>query len=176
MSVYQQLTRIGTRFFKRSFLFKYGFNLSPMYRRSTGKVIYVSENLNIIRVKLALSYKNRNYVNTIFGGSMFASVDPFPMVQLINIIGDDYVVWDKAAHIRFLRPGNKDLYATFTYTDQEIDDIKQHVAAKKEIEIVKTTQLTAKDTGKVHCEVDKVIYIADKAYFKAKRAERKKKN
>ena len=176
MSVYQQLTRIGTRFFKRSFLFKYGFNLSPMYRRSTGKVIYVSEDLHTIRVKLALSYKNRNYVNTIFGGSMFASVDPFPMVQLINIIGDDYVVWDKAAHIRFLRPGDKDLYATLTYTNQEIDDIKQQVAAKKEIEIVKTTQLMAKDTGKVHCEVDKVIYIADKAYFKTKRAERKKKN
>ena len=172
MSMYQKLSRLGAHFFSRAFLFKHGFNFSPMYRRSTGRVTYVSKDLYRIEVKLPLSYKNRNYVNTIFGGSMFASVDPFPMVQLINIIGDNYVVWDKAAQIRFLRPGNKDLQAIFEYTPEEVAQIKQQVAEKNEIEIVKTTRLVDPKTDTVHCEVDKTIYIADKAFFKAKRKKR----
>ena len=172
MSAYQILASLGARFFSRAFLFKNGFNLSPMYRRSCGRVVAVSEDLHRIEVKLPLSYKNRNYVNTIFGGSLFASVDPFPMVQLINIIGDDYVVWDKSAEIRFLRPGQGTLRAEFVYTPEEIESIIKDVAAKNEIEIVKTTQLIDQRTKEICCEVHKKIYIANKAFFKVKRAQR----
>lgn len=172
MSVYQTMTSFGAHFFSRAFLFKHGFNLSPMYRRSCGRVMTVSEDLHRIEVKLPLSYKNRNYVNTIFGGSLFASVDPFPMVQLINIIGDDYVVWDKSAEIRFLRPGKGTLRAEFVYTPEEIESIIMGVVAKNEIEVVKTTQLIDEQTKTVCCEVHKTIYIANKAFFKAKRAKR----
>ena len=43
----------------------------------------------------------------------------------------------------------------------------------KEIEITKTTQLKDQKTDKVCCEVDKRIYIADKTFFKKKRAKRR---
>ena len=99
MSFYQKLTAVGTKFISKHKLFKHGFNLSPMYRRSTARIVEVSEDLKQIRSKLPISYKNRNYVNSIFGGSMFAAVDPIPMVQLMNLLGDGYVVWDKAAQI-----------------------------------------------------------------------------
>ena len=92
---------VGERYVKKHKLLKYGFNFSPMYRRSTGKITHVSEDLLHIKLKLALTYKNRNYVNSIFGGSMFSAVDPVPMVQLINLLGPDYVVWDKSAEIHF---------------------------------------------------------------------------
>lgn len=150
-------------------LFKYGFNLSPMYRRTTSRIIEVSEDLLHIRIKLPISYKNRNYVNSIFGGSMFSSVDPIPMVQLINLLESDYVVWDKSAEIFFKRPARENLYADFNYTLEELDEIKKQIEEKKEIEIVKTTSLTNKDASKVFCIVKKRIYIADKSYFKAKR-------
>ena len=94
------------------------------------------------------------------------------MVQLINIIGNEYVVWDKAAKIRFLRPGTSDLYAEFIYTKDEVDEIKKQVAEKNEIEISKVTQLKEQKTDLVCCEVDKRIYIADKKFFKNKRAKR----
>lgn len=172
MSFYHKLGQIGSTFFKKKDLFKYGFNLSPMYRRSTGRIIYVSDDLRHIRMKLPISYKNRNYVNSIFGGSMFSAVDPIPMVQLINIIGDDYVVWDKSARIAFKRPAKNDLFAEFTYTLEELEDIKARVARENEIEIVKTTQLTDKTGDTVYCQVDKTIYIADKAFYKEKRRNR----
>ena len=174
MISYQRLSKLAERFLSRSFIFKYGFNWSPMYSRSSGKVTFVSEDLHRIEVKLPLSYRNRNYVNTIFGGSLFASVDPFPMVQLINIIGPDYVVWDKKAEIRFLRPGQNTLYAEFTYSPEEVTTIKKEVAEKNEIEIIKTTQLIDRKTNAVCCEVDKTIYIAEKSFFKEKRRKKAK--
>ncbi len=168
MSVYQKLAEIGSKFIGKASLFKYGFNFSPMYRRSTGRVIKVSNDLLKVQVKLPISYKNRNYVSTIFGGSMFSAVDPFPMVQLINLLNNNYVVWDKSAEIYFKRPAKENLYAEFTYTEQELEDIKEKVNQEKEIEIIKLTQLTNKDKSVVFCEVKKRIYIADKAYFKEK--------
>jgi len=84
MSFYQKITALGKRFVSYNTLFKYGFNWSPMYRRTTAKVLRVSPDLSEITVKLPINWKNKNYVGTIFGGSMFSAVDPIPMVQLIN--------------------------------------------------------------------------------------------
>ena len=173
MSLYQNIAKIGTQLFKKKTVFKYGFNLSPMYRRSTGRIVHVSEDLMEVRIKLPLNYKNRNYVNSIFGGSMFSAVDPIPMVQLINLIGDEYVVWDKSAEIAFKRPARTNLYARFNYTPKELDMIREQVAQEKEIEIVKTTLLTNKEGDATFCEVKKVIYIGDKAFYKEKRKHKK---
>ena len=169
MSFYQKLTAVGTKFISKHKLFKHGFNLSPMYRRSTARIVDVSQDLKRIRIKLPISYKNRNYVNSIFGGSMFAAVDPIPMVQLINLLGDGYVVWDKAAEIKFKRPAREHLYARFEYATKELEEIKQKVNEGDELEIQKTTRLTNANESVVFCEVIKTIYIADKAFYKNKR-------
>lgn len=176
MSIYQKMAALGAKFISKPKLFKYGFNLSPMYKRSTGKIIDVSEDLLAIRIKLPISYKNRNYVNSIFGGSMFSAVDPIPMIQLINLLDDNYIVWDKSAEILFKRPAKEDLYADFYYTQEELNTIKQKVALNNEMEITKTTSLTNKDRSIVYCEVKKTIYIADKEYFKNKRKRKNESN
>lgn len=173
MSVYKKIAEIGTKFIPKAKLFKHGFNLSPMYRRSTGRVIEVSEDLLKVVVKVKLSYKNKNYVNSIFGGSLFSAVDPIPMVQLINLIGDDYVVWDKSAEIKFKRPAKEHVYADFHYSLEELEEIKRRVYKENEIEIVKTTLLTNKEKNKTFCEVYKTIYVADKSYYKQKRKNKK---
>ena len=59
-----------------------------------------------------------------FGGSIYGALDPIYMVQLINILGKDYVVWDKAAVIRFKKPGRTALTARFVLDQPEIDAIK----------------------------------------------------
>ncbi|WP_298792244.1 DUF4442 domain-containing protein [uncultured Allomuricauda sp.] len=173
MSMYQTIANYSAKFFKKNVLFKYGFNLSPMYRRSTGRITFVSEDLMTVTMKLPISYKNRNYVNTIFGGSMFSAADPIPMVQLMNLLGSDYVVWDKSAEVFFKRPAKETLYAEFQYTLEELEEIKAKVTQQNELEIVKTTNLTNKDQSKIFCQVKKTIYIADKAYFKQKRARKR---
>ena len=172
MITYKKLTKIASRFISKSIVLKYGFNLSPMYRRTSAKVVYISEDFLKIQIKLPFSYKNTNYVGTIFGGSMFSAVDPFPMTQLMNLIGDDYVVWDKAAEIFFRRPAKEDIYADFIYSIEELEEIKKKAKELNEFEIVKITKLTNKDKSIVYCEVHKKVYIANKAFFKEKQKVR----
>ena len=174
MSFYQKISAVGLKFFSKGSLFKHGFNYSPMYRRTTGRITHATDDLLEIRMKLPINWKNRNYVNTIFGGSMFSSVDPIPMVQLMNILGKDYVVWDKSAQIDFKRPAKVDLYATFSYSPEEIAEIKNRVANDHEIEITKETRLMDREGEKEYCRVKKQIYVADKNFFKEKKSRNKK--
>jgi len=172
LSFYQTIARIGSKVLPRYTLFKFGFNLSPMYRRSTGRITEVSKNLHHVVVRLPISYRNRNYVGSIFGGSMFSAVDPIPMVQLMNLLHDGYVVWDKSAQIQFKAPAKEDLYADFSYSEKELADIIADVAEHQETEIQKITRLTNRARDKTFCEVNKTIYIASKSHYKAKQKSR----
>jgi hypothetical protein len=66
-------------------------------------------------------------VGTIFGGSLYGAIDPIYMIMLIKILGPDYVVWDKAATIRFKKPGRSTLHASFVLSDAELDGIRADV-------------------------------------------------
>ncbi|SHI60981.1 DUF4442 domain-containing protein [Flavobacterium terrae] len=170
--MYQQLAKIARKFVKESTFLRIGFNMSPMYRRSTAKVIYISDDIKTVKIKIPLSYKNRNYVGSIFGGSLFASVDPIPMIQLMYILKEEFIVWDKSAEIRFKRPAREDMYATFEFSDEEIDEITSKVKERKEFEHPKVTQITNKTGDVVFCEVTKTIYIAEKDFYKEKKGKR----
>lgn len=108
-------------------------------------------------------------MGTIFGGSMASATDPIFMIQLINILGNDYVVWDKEATIKFRKPANQSVFADFHFTQEEIDQIKKDVKMKNEIDILKKVSLTNKEGDKLFAEVNKTIYIADKNHYKEKR-------
>jgi acyl-CoA hydrolase len=172
MSIYQKIAAVTIKVLGRDNAFKYGFNLSPMYRRSTARVVKVTKDMLQINIKLPISYKNKNYVNSIFGGSMFSATDPIAMIQLISILGEDYVVWDKSAEIFFKRPARESLYAEFVFTAEEIASIQLKVAAENEIDITKKIALTNKNKTITFCEVHKVIYITTKKYYKTKRRNR----
>ncbi|MBU3012020.1 DUF4442 domain-containing protein [Polaribacter vadi] len=167
--MYAQIQKVLEKFMSKSSIYKYGFNLSPMYRRSTGRVIKVSKDLLNIEIQIKLSYKNSNYVGSIFGGSLFSATDPIFMIQLLNILDTNFVVWDKAASIKFKRPAKETCYVDFIFTSDEIEQIRKDVSEKKEIDLIKNIQLTNKDKTVVFAEVSKTIYIADKRYYKEKR-------
>lgn len=135
------------------------FNFFPAYRGTGGRITYIADDYREIRIKLPLNWRTRNYVGTIYGGSMYGAVDPIYMVMLINILGRDYVVWDKAASIRFKRPGKETLYAKFFITDDEIEMIKAELKDKKSVDRVYQIELKTKD-DKVHAVVEKTIYVA----------------
>ena len=114
-----------------------------------------------VRVRLPLNRCTRNYVGTIYGGSMYGAVDPFYMVMLIRNLGPDYIVWDKAATIRFRKPGRTTLYARFTLDDAELDAIRAELDGKRSIDRIYHVDL-ADAEGTVHASIEKVIYIARK--------------
>ncbi|HYP50161.1 MAG TPA: DUF4442 domain-containing protein, partial [Pyrinomonadaceae bacterium] len=114
-----------------------------------------------IRVKIPLSWRTRNYVGTIYGGSLYAGIDPIYMLMLIKILGREYIVWDKAAKIRFKRPGKETLFADFLLTEDEIDEIKKLLETEKSVDRVYNVELVDKN-GKVHAQIEKTLYIARK--------------
>ncbi len=89
------------------------FNLFPAFRGSGARIEAISEDYRHIRVRIPLNWRTRNYVGTIYGGSMYGAVDPIYMIMLIKNLGPDYIVWDKAATIRFKKPGKATLFAEF---------------------------------------------------------------
>lgn len=169
--MYRTLTNIANKFFSDAQIYKYGFNWSPMYRRSTGEIIEVSEDLLYIKIKIPLNWKNRNFVGSIFGGSMLSATDPIYMIQLLKILGDNYVVWDKSARIKYKRPGTETIFCEFTFTLEEVYAIKKDVDKNGEIDIVKTPNIINKD-GIVIAELTKTIYVADKTFYKEKRKQK----
>lgn len=172
--MYALISKFLGKFISDNKLFKHGFNLSPMYRRSTGRIYEVSEDLLKVRVKIPLSYKNSNYVGSIFGGSLFSATDPIFMIQLINILDKSYVVWDKEATIKFKRPAKEHSFVDFIFSEEEIKTIELEVLEKKEIDLKKHIKITNIDGTIVFAEVEKTIYVADKKYYKEKLKNRKR--
>jgi acyl-coenzyme A thioesterase PaaI-like protein len=142
----------------RTRLLRLRFNLFPAYRGTGARVTYVSADLREIRIRLPLSWRTRNYVGTIFGGSMYGAVDPILMVMLIENLGPGYAVWDKAATIRFRRPGRSTLHAHFTVDQAELYSIRQALETADRIDREYLVELVDA-TGVVHAEIHKTINI-----------------
>ena len=143
----------------RTRLRRWGFNLWPCYRGTGGRVTHIASDWRVVRVHLRLSWRTRNYVGTIFGGSLYGAVDPFYMIMLMENLGADYQVWDKAASIRFRKPGRGALSATFRIDEPELAEIRRLLQEQPKVDRTYTIQLVD-ETGVVHVEVDKVIHIS----------------
>ena len=148
-------------------LLRWKFNLFPAYRGSGARIEYIASNFREIRTRLDLSWRSRNYVGTIFGGSLYSSVDPIYMIMLIKLLGPAYVVWDKTATIRFKRPGRTRLSARFEISEAETDEIRRELDTRDSIDRIYDVTLADGD-GVVHATVEKVIYIARKDRVRTK--------
>jgi acyl-coenzyme A thioesterase PaaI-like protein len=113
------------------------------------------------RVRLKLRWYNRNYVGTHFGGNLFAMTDPFWMILVLECLGRDYIVWDKAGEIEFIAPGRKDVFAEFHITDELLDELRAATAGgEKHLRWCETDVKTA--DGEVIARVRKQLYVRRK--------------
>ena len=168
MSIFESTKK--SNFKSKSFC--WAFNFFPTYRNTGGRVRFISADFREVHVRLKLNWRTRNYVGTTFGGSLAAAADPFYMIQLMKILGENYVVWDKAAHVRFKRPGDQTLYIRFLITDEILDAIKKRAKEENEFDLeLKTDWINA--AGKVYANVTKTLYIANKAFYKNKKTVKK---
>ncbi|WP_158320344.1 DUF4442 domain-containing protein [Pseudobdellovibrio exovorus] len=155
----------------KTWFFRHGMNLYPMFFCTGGKVLYIQKDWKCARVQLKFGLRTRNYVGTIFGGSQFSAVDPFHIVLLINIFKKKYVVWDKAAEIKFKKPGRGKLRTEVRYEDEEIKYIQQQAEEHGRYEFVKTVEWIDEE-GDVVSTVSKTIYVATKEYFRQRQKEK----
>lgn len=114
-----------------------------------------------IDVEMKLTVFNRNIVGVHFGGLLYAMCDPWFMLILMRALGGDYIVWDKAADIRFVRPGRGTVRAHFHIPQSRVDEIR--VAADRDGKVEPTFSVDVLDAqGKVVAQVEKLLYVRRK--------------
>ncbi len=101
-------------------------NLWPPYLGSGIRVLEFSDDWRYVKVKLKKGKLNTNYFGTAYGGSLFSMTDPFYVLMLSNLLGRDYIVWDKGASIKYIAPGTTHVFCEFNLSEKLIDEIKQH--------------------------------------------------
>jgi acyl-coenzyme A thioesterase PaaI-like protein len=145
----------------QSRLTRWGFNRFPAFRGTGGRITYIASDWREVRLRIPLSRRTRNYVGTIYGGSMYGAVDPICMVMLIKVLGPGYIVWDKSASIRFRQPGRSTLYARFHVAEEETEAIREALESARSVDRTYTIDLLD-GAGAVHATIEKVIYIRRK--------------
>lgn len=113
------------------------------------------------RVEMKLRWWNRNYVGTHFGGSLYTMCDPFYMLLLMEKLGPGYVVWDKSASIRFLKPGRGTVRTFFEIPDQRVEEIRARADAGDKVEPTFTVDVVDGE-GDVVARVEKLLYVRRK--------------
>jgi hypothetical protein len=117
--------------------------------------------MKTVDVQMKMRPWNRNFVGTHYGGSLYSMTDPFYMLMLIQNLGPKYIVWDKAAHIRFRRPGTGTVSAYFQLTDAQLDEIRRILETQPKYEPSFTVEVKD-ESGNVLAEVQKILHIRKK--------------
>ncbi len=125
------------------------------------RIDFISADYLAIDVRMPLYRGNKNYVGTHFGGSLYAMTDPFFMLMLIENLGKDYIVWDKAAQIDFIAPGRGTVKAHFRLTKSEIERVRLAAESGKAVLPEYTVEVLG-DDDTVVARVIKTLYVRKK--------------
>jgi acyl-coenzyme A thioesterase PaaI-like protein len=119
------LTDILKKFEKNVKITKFLINFYPPFLFSGIRIREISKDYRYFKVETKLTWYNRNYVGTQFGGTLFSMTDPFYMLMLINNLGKGYIVWDKSSTIEFIKPGTTSVFAEFKLNEKILEEIKK---------------------------------------------------
>lgn len=142
-------------------LLRWFLTLYPPYLGAGVRVQELSADFRHVKVRMGLGWYNRNYVGTQFGGSLYSMVDPFYMLMLMENLGRDYIVWDKAAAIDFISPGKGPVFAEFSIDQALLDEIRQHTASGDKYLPQLKVQIHD-GSGTLVARVDKTLYVRRK--------------
>jgi acyl-coenzyme A thioesterase PaaI-like protein len=136
-------------------------NLWPPFLFTGIRVTEMSADFRRATVELRMRPWNRNYVGTHFGGSLFAMTDPFWMLLALRSLGRDYIVWDKAGGIEFVKPGRGTVRACFDLDEATLTELRAASAGGDKVLRWFETDVIDRD-GNVIARVRKQLYVRRK--------------
>jgi acyl-coenzyme A thioesterase PaaI-like protein len=161
-------TRVGSNFAmssSRGFLHSRRYKWINFYPPLLGAGIRVRHNQSddyTITVQLKLTRFNAGAMGTHFGGSLYAMCDPFYALIVLHHLGREYIVWDKAAAIQFLKPGRGTVTATFHLSPEQIAELRAQADRDGKIEPLFNVDVLD-ERGEVIAKVEKRLYIRRRA-------------
>lgn len=136
-------------------------NIWPPFLAAGIRVREISPDYRYARVELRLGLLNRNYVGVHFGGSLFAMADPFLMLLYIKNMGPDYIVWDRAGKIEFLKPGRGTVVAEFRISDEDLARARRETESGRPWLVDHEVEIRALD-GELVARVQRTVYFRRK--------------
>ncbi len=136
-------------------------NLYGPYFGAGVKVDSIAPDWTSVQVSMRMRWYNRNAVGTHFGGSLYAMIDPHFMLMAMNQLGKGYVVWDKSAHIDFVKPGRGTVRAEMHMPAEEIERIRAATANGEKL-LPEYTVEVVDEAGEVVARAQKVLYVRKK--------------
>lgn len=140
-------------------------NVWPPFLFSGVHVTALAQDWSRARVELRQRWFNRNYVGSHFGGSLFAMTDPFWMIMVLQRLGRDYLVWDQAGEIEFLKPGRGTVHAEFVLSEAVLAELREAAAGGEKI-------LRWFETDVVDASGERVARVRKRLYVRLKRDQR----
>lgn len=136
-------------------------NLYPPYVAAGIRVRRPEGDPWALESRMRLRFYNRNLFGTHFGGSLYAMCDPFFVFLLVQHLGSDYLVWDKAASIAFKKPGRGLVKALFRVTPEEVAAIRERADRGEKVEPLFTAEVRDGE-GDVVAVVEKRLWVKRK--------------
>ena len=146
------------------------FNFWPPFLFAGIHVTRMSADWREARVELHMRPWTKNYVGTHFGGSLFSMTDPFWMILVKECLGSDYIVWDKAAEIEFVKPGKGTVHANFKVEDSLLDEIRTATASGDKYLRWLPVEIIDRQ-GDVVAKIRKQIYVRRKPHKRPAQGE-----
>ncbi len=136
-------------------------NLWPPFLFSGIRVLAIAADFSHARVRLRRYWFNRNAVGVHFGGSLFAMTDPFVMLLAMQRLGREFLVWDQAAEIVFLKAVREDVFVEFHMDDHTVADLR--AAAASGDKVLRWFELDIRTaSGERVAQVRKQLYVRRK--------------
>lgn len=136
-------------------------NLFPPYLGTGISVTDVAPDFRSMTVVMRQRWYNRNAFGTHFGGSLYSMCDPHYVLLLIPLLGPEYIIWDKAASIEFLKPARGTVKAVFDWNDDQLQDIRDRTLSGEKYEPLRILEITD-DTESAVARVSKTLYVRRK--------------
>ena len=136
-------------------------NLYPPFRGAGIRVRAIAPDFRAATVELRARLFNRNYVGTHFGGSLYAMTDPFFMIMMMQNLGRDYIVWDKAGTVRYLKPARGTVTANFRLDEADVAKAREATANGDKYEPRFRVDIVDAE-GVVVADVEKTLHIRKK--------------
>jgi len=144
-------------------------NIYPPYIGAGVKVTYISEDWKELHVSMSLRWFNRNAVGTHFGGSLYSMMDPHLMLLLMQLLGKEYLVWDKSADIEFVKASKKKVTSVIKVSNEDLETIRRNTGNGEKYFSIFLVEIRDEDDELV-ARVKKTIYVRRKQHEPEKRA------
>ncbi|PPE75573.1 tetrameric acyl-CoA thioesterase [Solimonas fluminis] len=147
-----------SRLFRSPAVFRTVMNLWPPFWGTGISIAEMAPDYSRLVVRMKRRFYNANAFGTHFGGSLYAMCDPFYVLMLVPRLGPDYLVWDKAASIDFIKPGRGTVTAVFDWDAAEIEEIRARTAGGEKYEPQRVVEIRD-ERGELVARVRKTIYV-----------------